>query len=454
MKVVLISIIVLLLAATIIYWRCLQRPAQRLATLNNKVMKIYRHKICKSTESLSLLKDIYKILNTCLLKGDKISAYKAVDLLKLLFAEKVWRADEPLRLTGIVVAALKVKQPDIASLVVDTFRPMLRNTDVTFIPQICEQLSLISTIALKKKQYFLVDKASEHIFYILSNVEWISNSGVTDAALKTLKVIGIVALKHHDVAFLREIGVKLLALPVITDAAGAGLTNVLGSWMRQIMKNNDMAAFNELSSTVEQLFITERLKGADFIILLNDWKDFTGCAALNPDVSLVAAIINLILALGIQLRNIRLWTKTVKFVVEVNKIALSREELDDAFPMIQVLMESGRKLMLGLRHGRYFDEFSPQALYILVQECVLLTEYIARSNMTTIAGDIILNLFQKWNRCPNAQIQTKSIRKFCQLLLIYWQNGKKKQAKRSIADVKALAEPSLITDADRQILGL
>lgn len=454
MVVVLILVILLLLAAIIFYWRWSQRPAQRLATLNTKVMKISRHKILKPNERLSLLRDVYKILNICLLNGDQVLAYKAVDLLKLVFAEKLWRADEPLRLTGTVVAALGGNQPDIASLVLDTFRPMLRNSDVTFIPQICEQLSLISTIALKKKQNFLVDKTSEHIFYILDNPAWISNSGVTNAALTALKVIGIVALKQHDIAFLRELGVKLLALHVFNDEAGASLTNVLGSWMRQIVKYNDKAAFNELSSTIEQLFITERLKGADFIILLNDWKDFTGAAALNPDISMAVAITNLMLVLGVKLQNIRLWTKTVKCIVEVTKIALSREELDDAFPIIQVLMESGRKLMLGLPHGHSFDAFSPEALYILVQECVMLTEYIARSNMTSISGDIILKLFQKWNHSPNAQLQTKSIRKFCQLLLIYWQHSKKRQAQRSLADVKYLAEPSLITDADRQMLGL
>lgn len=454
MIVVLISIVILLLAAIIFYWRWSHKPVQRLVTLNTRVIKISRRKIGKPNESLSLLRDIYKILNNCLLKGDQVSAYKAVDLLKLMFAEKLWRADEPLRLTGIVVAALRVKQPDIASLVLDTFRPMLRNTDATFIPQICEQLSLISTIALKQKQNFLVDKTAEHVFYILDNPLWSDKFSVTDAALKTLKVIGMAALKKHNAAFLREIGMRLLSLQGITNETAVSLTNVLGSWMRQIVKYNDMAAFNELSGTVEQLFFTERLKGADFILLLNDWKDFTGTAALNPDKSMAAAITNLMLLLGIELRNIRLWMQTVKCVVEVIKIALSREEWEDAFPLIQVVMESGRKIMLSLRHGHSFDAFSPQALYILIQECVLLTEYIARGNMTSNAGDVILNLFQKWKCSPAAQIQTKSIRKFCQLLLIYWQYSKKRQAKRSAADVKDLAEPSLITDADRQILGL
>lgn len=456
MLLMLISVIICLLAAIgIAYRRRSRRPAKRLAAYNAKLIQLAKRKDTDQDKIAILLKDIYAVLNFCLDKNDSAEAYRTVDLLKLVFAEGFWRIDEPLRLTGIVVAALKAQKPDIASVVLDAFRPLLLHTSSEIVPQLCEQFSLISAIALRQKQHFLVVKISEHIFYVLDKQEWLEEEALTEAVLKALKVIGIAALKQHDEAFLREIGAKIIASKTISkESVAVGLTTILGSWLHQVVKYNNLSAFKEIAYLVDVLFATESLQGTHLIILLDEWKNLAGNAALNPDMSLASEISAQMLKLGMGLENVRLWSRAVEGVAEVTKLALSRGNLEQAFPIMLTLLESGRKLLHGLKHGCSYDEFSPKAVQVVINECVMLSEYIARTNMVSSCADVILELFQLWTQLPQASQQVKSVRKFCQVLLMSWQSNKKKQARRTLSAVKCLAEPTLITGADREMLGL
>lgn len=109
-------------------------------------------------------------------------------------------------------------------------------------------------------------------------------------------------------------------------------------------------------------------------------------------------------------------------------------------------------MALELKFGRAenADSFRQQALACVVRESLALAAFTARQNMVDTAGDVVSDLYQQWTKVvPPAGV--KSVKRFCQLLLVYWLQTSRQAKKYKVDDV--LARPQLLSEADKQRLG-
>jgi hypothetical protein len=107
-----------------------------------------------------------------------------------------------------------------------------------------------------------------------------------------------------------------------------------------------------------------------------------------------------------------------------------------------------------LKFGEFSDDYRKKRLFVIVRECILLAELKARQDMTKSTGEVIAEIYEYWVRFPQTAGINKSLKKYCQFLLIYWQNTRQRQSRRGMPDNKRLIEPMLVSDEDKKRLGL
>ncbi|MPM65268.1 hypothetical protein SDC9_112163 [bioreactor metagenome] len=150
-----------------------------------------------------------------------------------------------------------------------------------------------------------------------------------------------------------------------------------------------------------------------------------------------------------------LWRKAVSAVGQVSSLAISRRDVAEAFNVLLPIVDTGRNMLTDeLTFGEYSDDYRRKQLFIIMRECIMLAELKARQDMTRSTGDIITEIYKTWITNPQTTGIKKSIKKYCQCLLLHWQNTRQRQARRGLPDSNHLIEPMLVSEKDRKRLGL
>lgn len=434
-------------------WRQLDRQIGRLAVRLNKFARSGRRRNLQKGQQI--LRHIYLAVNAAIAERNSAALYQAIDLLKLALGEGILRTDEPIHLMAVAIAALRTKQPDTAGMILDAFKPLMRCLPKEYMPSVAEQLTLIGAVALKEKQYFLVAKAAENILAILERADLTSEKPIVQASLRALKVMGSIAVRRRDPALFREIAARL-ARWVIDNTEynlSGEIVPVLNVLLHRIVKSGDTAIFDVFSELIVQLCEAGVWSEEAINLLLPEWTNLAGLACLDPNSVLAVKIIEIMPCLIDKGQNIRQWTLVVNNTGQVAKLAISHHGLKDAFPVVVPLLEMGRRyFMAELKFGEYADGFRRQVLFKILKECLMLITFVARQDMTVTPGDVVADIFQLWLIHPPAAANPKSIKKFCQLLLIFWTRTRRRQAKRYIPANRELIEPELISEDEKKRL--
>ena len=75
----------------------------------------------------------------------------------------------------------------------------------------------------------------------------------------------------------------------------------------------------------------------------------------------------------------------------------------------------------------------------------------AHKDFSAVAGDKIEEMYHSWLSDPEYESQKRSIERFCQLLLIFWSQNRKRAARKWTPRDEKLATP-LLSEAERQKL--
>ncbi|MBP2628102.1 MAG: hypothetical protein H6Q68_2813 [Firmicutes bacterium] len=404
-----------------------------------------------------LLKNIYVIINKGMALDNLIVVYQALDLLKLAFGYGVVRPSESARLMAIGVTALNNNKPDTVSFIIDAFRPLVRQLPPESIVSAVDQLTLIATVALKQKHNFLAAKVVECIFFIIEQADVTAEKKILIAAIKALKVIGVLGLRRRDAALFREINKRLSVWIVAnprTDDISTEIASTLTAWLHRITWLDDAFLFSIITDSTFSLIEAEALTDVGIELIIDEWGNVAASACLNPNSRAAGLIIEFIFQVANRQKFNKQWIKVLALTGRVAKLAVYRHGIIAAFMVMYPILELGRKLLWAeLRYVEYTDDFHHELLFRVVRECLIILTYAARQNIFGSTGETIVEIFKCWMAHPEIIINEKSVKKYCQLLLLFWLKNKK-QAKKYMPRDAEFMEPMLFSNFERQRLGI
>ncbi|MEG6584610.1 hypothetical protein [Dendrosporobacter sp. 1207_IL3150] len=437
-------------------WLFLRRLDWQIKLLEMRLARITAVKNIDKARSKSLLKDIYSHINITIEKQNQTAAYQAIDLLKLAFGEKLDRSDEPMRLMAVAVSALRVKQPDVAGYVLDAYKPLIRNLSDTAKISTIEQLTLIAMVSLKSRNAFMLAKITDLICLLLEQLDKNTSKKVIISGLRGLKVIGAMSLKRHDEALFREISLKVGSINQFDEEdISIEIVHILTGWLHRVIKNEDKVMFSIFVQSTLEFYERGTINNKIFAIIVNEWQNLAGTAVLNPRSSMAAEILDFLLLASERRFDERCWLLAISAAAKTARLAISQHELEDGFKIAYPLLDMGRRLLgTELRLMDNTNDMRQKALFLIVRESVMLASLQARKDMTSSTGEIIAQLYNCWARYPNMRGNQKSVKKYCQFILLYWMKNRKRQARRGIPEKNELTEPSLLTELEKERFGL
>lgn len=399
-----------------------------------------------------LLKEMYTLVNKSIANNDATTAYQAIDLLKLAFGYGVMRQDESVRLMALSIAALNKKNPDIVSFILDAFRPLIRQLSPEGISAAAEHLTLIGVIALKQKENFLVAKVTECIFLIMDRADTPGDKKIMAAVLKAFKIIGVFSLRRRDIALFREISVRLsgwFTANHLSEDVTEELVGMVIAWLHRIIGMNDLALFEMVEASTASLIESKVLLEENMELLFEEMGNLAASACLNPNSILAGRIISFLFMVASQEKSNKYWIRIVAIAGRVTKLAVSRHGIIPAFMVFYPMLEMGRTLLWSeLRFVQCIDVNKQEMLFAVVKESLNIISFASKQDLIGSPGQTIVEIFKCWVEKPAMFMHHKSIKKYCQLLLLFWLKDKR-QAKKYLPHNSELTEPMLFSDSER-----
>ena len=451
------AIVVILLASAIGVWFKSRGFDWQIRIISAKLDKYMHSRKKNHSKGCRLLKRLYSLLNAGIVARNAANVYRVVDLLKFAYGSGVQNNNEYQRLGSIVIASMRNKQPDIAGIVMGAFKPLLRTADAKSLPGALDQLTMIAVISARSKYSFILAKVLEDVFDASMRLDFASDRATIFTFMRAIKTIGLMGLRRHDYDLFRELTSRLIAWSASFRRQGLeqDFDGLLTVWLHHLAKSNDIDAFDNFSELVFALQENKDIKPPTIVLLMNEALNAAGTASLNQNNKMPQVILRFLLEIAERERDSKLWKKSVKVAGQVASLALSRRKTADAICIALPLLDKGRNILSAeLKFGEYGDDSRRQNLFTVIKECIIMAELKSRQDMTSSAGEVVAEIYETWRSLPETIGIQKSIKQFCQLLLLFWQNTRQRQARRGMPDQSGLTQPMLVSEKDRKRLGL
>lgn len=449
------STVTILIILAAVVWFHARNPDRQLNLAAAKLDSYIRSRKTSAHVESSLLYQLHVLVNLSMDDANAARTYKAVDLLKLAYGSSIQRPNEYQRLGSIIVKAMRSKQPDIAAIALGAFRPLLRNLAAQDLALAIEQLTLIAVFAARLKYNFLLAKVLETVFDVVSRTECMKDQKTVSAMLKSIRIIGTFAFRRQDYQLFQELTTRFKAWTSTGLKIPGEVEGLFITWLHQLAKSGDVIALEAVTKLGIDFFDNQTLTHDGIGAIITESSKAAGTACLNQHNKVPPLILQFILELAAKSHDMALWRKAVNAVGQVSSLAISRRNVAEAFNVLLPILDNGRNILTDeLTFGEYSDDYRRKRLFIILRECVLLAELKARQDMTSSTGDIITEIYETWLINPQTTGIKKSIKKYCQCLMLYWQNTRQRQARRGTPGSSRLIEPMLVSEQDRKRLGL
>lgn len=270
--------------------------------------------------------------------------------------------------------------------------------------------------------------------------------------LQFATVSGRWALQRGDVPLFSDI-VRQITSWSVRDGEGAlDVLAVFDAWMHRIVKHSRHDAVAPLFDGLIELCADTALYIEWLRRFIPDWRSAAGLACLNPESVTAPALVDGLIRLGLSMDKQETWKICLEGIFQVAGLAVQRHGMKEGFFMILPVAELGRRLLVEeLKFGDGPDEDSLRQFVVrtICAGTLQSAEIAARSDVTTSAGDMVVELFQAWLGDPAMETYEKSIKKFCQLILLYWANNRKRTARQWEPRDERLRIPILFTDEEQ-----
>ncbi|EAX47966.1 hypothetical protein TcarDRAFT_1844 [Thermosinus carboxydivorans Nor1] len=427
----------------------------RLRSLKSRLTALTRQKGGRQTRQ-KWLDDLYRLLKQALCGGDQAILFQTADLLKTAFGEGIMRPDEPVRLAGAVIGALRTKQAEIAGVLLDAFRPLLRHQPAEILPELAEGVTMVGLFALKERQNFIAAKAADLLFAVLARAQRGNNVAGTSRAINGIQTLGVQTLRRGDKSLFLELCIRLDEEVINCRGDNSELVGIFAVWLQRLVTAGDEELFSFVKTAVQRLADKGRVEREVLAAFHREVLEMAGMVSLNAEHPLLAPLFEFAFELADRLNVLPAWQTAVQETGKIAAAIITSRGLTAAFPIMAVLLTLGGRLLTaelrrskaGANEGDIEDE--GRVLYLVVRECLLLLELAARQEMGLTAGELTGRLTMFWEKRFSAS-PPKNIRKFCQLLIFTWMQTRRRVAKR-LAPEKLLEGPLLLSAEERSRL--
>ena len=263
---------------------------------------------------------------------------------------------------------------------------------------------------------------------------------------------GCVSLRRKDLATFEALAAQIVDWNsrCNSDEGRKLFLAVLDSWMHRIARYRFKDGIPVVFETFFPL-MPERETEAWLQEFLPEWRAVATVACLDPENPLTAEWVSQLLQMTIRTENSACWRASVRTAGEVSALAVSKHGVERSFPVFRPLLDIGRVALndeLKFGTGPDLSSLRQLTLRLVCAEAVKIAEMSAHGDFAAVAGDKVEEMYQCWSKDPDAEPNLRSIRRFCQLLLVVWSNKRKKTSKKWTPRDKKLAE-ALMTEEDR-----
>ena len=316
------------------------------------------------------------------------------------------------------------------------------------------QMTAVLAACTREKMMEPAQKTTEMVLELLSAPNCPASGELLPAGAKFAGWAGRFALRRNDVAWFAEIVSKSAAWAAKTGSGqtGEAMLETVDSWLHRILRYDRVEAIPVVFQALSVLYDAVEEKNAFLTNSLIEWRAVSAMACLNPESPAASLLVEELLAFAARTKAPENWAPAVEKIGEVAALTVTKHGVVDGFPVFRPLLDLGRlQLNDELKFGTGPDPENPrQRIIRLVCLATLrIADIGAHGDMGAVAGDKIEEMYRTWAADPRFEPQARSIQRFCQLLLIFWANNRKRAAKKWAPREKMLSEPLLLSEEDR-----
>ena len=347
--------------------------------------------------------------------------------------------------------AIYARQPELTLTLLEGTRRFFAVSGPDDLRGLLGQMTAVLAACTREKMIEPAQKTTEMVLGLLSDPNCPASGELLPAGAKFAGWAGRFALRRNDGAWFAEIVSRTAAWAAKTGS-GEAMLETVDSWLHRILRYDRVEAIPALFEALSALYDAVEEKNAFLTNFLTEWRAVSAMACLNPESPAASLLVEELLAFAARTKEPENWAPVVEKVGEVAALAVTKHGIAAGFPVFRPLLDLGRlQLNDELKFGTGPDPENPrQRIIRLVCLATLrIADMAAHGDMGAVAGDKIEEMYRTWAADPRFEPQARSIQRFCQLLLIFWANNRKRAAKKWAPREKMLAEPLLLSEEDR-----
>lgn len=356
--------------------------------------------------------------------------------------------------TGVIQHLVNARQPDIAGVLLEGSRRFFVSVGGPPLGQLVGEMTAVLVSCWREKLDEPARKSVALVLTLLGSPDCPTVKEDSPIVAKFAGWAGRFALRANDGVWFGEIALQTAgwAARDLTGHSGVAFLPAFDFWLHRILRHDCTETIPVLFEALSALLTPETGRKIIFDEFLQEWRVVAGMACLNLESPMASKLVEQLLLFTVRSKDAELWLPVSKKIGEVAALAVSKNGVPAGFLVLRALLDMGRinlgdELKFGT--GPDPDNVRQRIIRLVCLETLQIADIAAHSDMYAVSGDKIEELFRCWVNDPQYESQIRSIQRFCQLLLIYWSNNRKRAAKKWTPREKALSEPLLITEEDQ-----
>jgi hypothetical protein len=352
--------------------------------------------------------------------------------------------------------AVYARRPELVLALLEGSRRFLDTVPLQALPELLETLTDLLAVCIREKQLDPAWKITDLGLGLIGSANSTPTVATVPLVVKFAGLAGRYALRRNDNGRFAEIAAKTAdwATRDNSGQSGTALLEAIDSWLHRIGRYDRVEAIPAVFEALSALY-TAADKHAFLTLFLQQWRAVAAIACLNPESPAASILVEQLLTFAVRGNEPELWPPVTDKIGEVAALAVTRHGVVAGLPVFRPLLDVGRiQLNDELKFGTGPDTDNPRQriIRLVCLAALKIADVAAHGDMTAAAGDKIEEMYRTWMSDPRFEPHARSIQRFCQLLLIFWSNNRKRAARKWAPREKALSEPLLLSEEDRQKL--
>jgi hypothetical protein len=355
---------------------------------------------------------------------------------------------------GAIHHAINAGQPDVALILLEGSRRFLVAADAaTFSPMMREMTAVLAACRREKQE----EPARKTVALGLQLFGSSKCPATQDAHLVVAQFAGWAgrfALLCNDDAWFGEIALQTAGWAARDSCGQSNEVFLLAFdlWLHRILRQTRSESIPVVFDALSILCTEGPGKKGILSAFLPEWRVVAAMASLNPENPVASQLVEQLLFFAIRSGDPELWSLVSEKIGEVAALAVSKYGVSVSFSVFRPLLDVARinlgdELKFGT--GPDPDNIRQHIIRRICNETLKIADMAAHTDISSVSGDKIEEMYRTWVKDPQFEPHIRSIQRFCQLLLIYWSNNRKRAAKRWTPREKSLSEPLLLTEQDQ-----